>query len=162
MLCRDGGQSPTSIARSSLRRFGGSTFAAAGRRPSTLDISMSVRTDSGGRTAPFRSARPAPRRCRSRSGRSHYPRDKVRHATAGPTAWHDNRCPFRLCRPTRCTPWYTAHMIRGLATAFPILRPGLFLSDSGRRSCRPQSGQRTFPCRCPASANARVGVRWLL
>ncbi len=45
-------------------------------------------------------------------------------------------------------------LIRGLATAFPITRPGLFLSYCGRRSCRPQSGERTFPCRCPAPANA--------
>lgn len=31
-------------------------------------------------------------------------------------------------------------LMRGLATAFPIVRPGLFLSYCGRRSiCRPQS-----------------------
>lgn len=31
-------------------------------------------------------------------------------------------------------------LMRGLATAFPIMRPGLFLSYCGRRSiCRPQS-----------------------
>jgi hypothetical protein len=46
-------------------------------------------------------------------------------------------------------------LIRGLDTAFPILRPGLFLSYCGRRLCRPQSAKRKFPCRCPASANAR-------
>jgi len=79
--------------------------------PSTLDISLPVRTDSGGRTAPFRSARPAPGRRRSRPGRPHYPRDKVRQVTAGPAACHDNRCPFRLCRPTRCAPWYAAQSL---------------------------------------------------
>ncbi|WP_234892059.1 tyrosine-type recombinase/integrase [Sinorhizobium meliloti] len=31
--------------------------------------------------------------------------------TAGAAACHDNRCPFRLCRPTRCTPWYAAQSL---------------------------------------------------
>ena len=30
-------------------------------------------------------------------------------------------------------------LMRGLVTAFPIMRPGLFLSYCGRRHCRPQS-----------------------
>jgi len=45
-------------------------------------------------------------------------------------------------------------LMRGLATAFPIVRPGLFLSYCGRRSvCRPQSVWRAFPCRGSAPAH---------
>jgi hypothetical protein len=46
-------------------------------------------------------------------------------------------------------------LMRGLATAFPSLRPGLTLSYSGRR---PMIGHKAddglFPCRSPASASA--------
>jgi hypothetical protein len=45
--------------------------------------------------------------------------------------------------------------IRGLATAFPSVRPGLTLSYSGRR---PVAGNKVcgghFPCRGPAPASA--------
>ena len=40
-------------------------------------------------------------------------------------------------------------LIRGLDTAFPILRPGLFLSYYGRRSCRPQSANGSSPTVVP-------------
>lgn len=40
-------------------------------------------------------------------------------------------------------------LIRGLDTAFPILRPGLFLSYCGRRSCRPQSANGSSPTVVP-------------
>lgn len=40
-------------------------------------------------------------------------------------------------------------LIRGLDTAFPILRPGLFLSYCGRRSYRPQSANGSSPTVAP-------------
>ena len=40
-------------------------------------------------------------------------------------------------------------LIRGFDAAFPILRPGLFLSYCGRRSCRPQSANGSSPTVVP-------------
>lgn len=46
-------------------------------------------------------------------------------------------------------------LIRGLATASPIMRPGHSRSYCGRRSDRPQSVRREFPCRCLAPTLAQ-------
>lgn len=46
-------------------------------------------------------------------------------------------------------------LMRGLATALPMMRPGLSLPYCGRRRCRPQSIRREYPCRGCASAYAR-------
>src|SRR5258708_7672749 len=47
--------------------------------------------------------------------------------------------------------------MRGLDTALPFVRPGLSLSEIGRRSCdRPRSKLGSSPCRGPALASARL------
>src|SRR3954447_23221983 len=48
-------------------------------------------------------------------------------------------------------------LIRGLITAFPIMRPRHSLSYCGRRSYLPQSVRREFLYRCPAPTPAH---RW--
>ena len=48
-------------------------------------------------------------------------------------------------------------LMRGLDTAFPVVRPGLSLSGVGRRSCdRPHSKLGSSPCRGPALTSARL------
>src|ERR1700681_4696349 len=48
-------------------------------------------------------------------------------------------------------------LMRGLDTAFPFVRPGLSLSEIGRRSCdRPHSKLGRSPCRGPALASAQL------
>src|SRR5258708_34469585 len=48
-------------------------------------------------------------------------------------------------------------LMRGLDTALPFVRPGLSLSEIGRRSCdRPRSKLGSSPCRGPALASARL------
>src|SRR5258707_14618798 len=48
-------------------------------------------------------------------------------------------------------------LMRGLDTALPFVRPGLSLSEIGRRSCdRPRSKLGSSPCRGPALAAARL------
>ena len=48
-------------------------------------------------------------------------------------------------------------LMRGLDTAFPFVRPGLSLSEIGRRSFdRPRSKLGSSPCRGPALAAARL------
>ena len=52
-------------------------------------------------------------------------------------------------------------LMRGLATALPFVRPGLSLSEIGRRSCdRPRSKLGSSPCRGPALATARWLSCW--
>ena len=48
-------------------------------------------------------------------------------------------------------------LMRGLVTAFPIMRPRHSLSYCGRRSNRPQSVGREFLYRCPAPTPVRQG-----
>ena len=53
-------------------------------------------------------------------------------------------------------------LMRGLDTALPFVRPGLSLSEIGRRSCdRPHSKLGSSPCRGPALAAARLMSCWL-
>jgi len=48
-------------------------------------------------------------------------------------------------------------LMRGLDTALPFVRPGLSLSEIGRRSRdRPRSKLGSSPCRGPALASARL------
>ena len=48
-------------------------------------------------------------------------------------------------------------LMRGLDTAFPFIRPGLSLSEVGRRSCdRPHNKLGGSPCRGPALTSARL------
>lgn len=53
------------------------------------------------RATPFRSARPAPRRRRSRPRYPHHSGDEVRQVAAGPAPCHDGRGAVGLCRATR-------------------------------------------------------------
>src|SRR6202521_3416428 len=53
-------------------------------------------------------------------------------------------------------------LMRGLDTALPFVRPGLSLSEIGRRSCdRPRSKLGSSPCRGPALSAARLMSCWL-
>src|SRR5947209_13446876 len=53
-------------------------------------------------------------------------------------------------------------LMRGLDTALPFVRPGLSLSEIGRRSCdRPHSKLGSSPCRGPALSAARLISCWL-
>ena len=48
-------------------------------------------------------------------------------------------------------------LMRGLDTAFPCVRPGLSLSEVGRRSCdRPHNKLGGSPCRGPALTSTRL------
>ena len=52
-------------------------------------------------------------------------------------------------------------LMRGLDTALPFVRPGLSLSEIGRRSCdRPRSKLGSSPCRGPALSAARLMSCW--